>query len=129
MLRRISRRFFGPLGPPSEIVLREDEEVVARGVAALVKGLHGGRWGPLILTNRRVLWYEDSPVWPLKRQSRQIQLDAIGSVDKGTWLHFVAGGRRLRLRLKNGKVVTFFDGNEEPDRIIEMIRQRISTDD
>jgi hypothetical protein len=87
-------------GPP----LEEGERIILEGRAGFSATLLGGRGGRLVLTNRRVYWYETRDVpWPFKRIVGQVNLSDIASVDKGTLLSFVFGGRPLRLRLGNGK--------------------------
>ena len=83
--------------------LEEGEEIVLEGRAVLVQGIIGVRVGPLILTNRRLIWYETAVARPLKPIYGQVKLSDIASVDKGTFFDFVGGGKRLRLRLRNGK--------------------------
>ncbi len=100
----------------------DGEEVILEGIAVLVKGLGGAKTGPLILTNRRLIWYETAVAWPLRPIYGQLNLSDITSVDKGTWLDFVGGGRRLRLRLRNGKSKCLFEGQGRLDEWIETIR-------
>ena len=105
--------------------LQEGEEVILEGRAARIKGLGGARWGPLILTNRRLLWYETTNVWPLKKISGQLNVSDIASVDKGTIVDFVFGGKRIRLRLRNGKIEKLHEGEGRLDEWIETIRRVI----
>lgn len=105
--------------------LQEGEEVILEGRAARIKGLGGARWGPLILTNRRLLWYETANVWPLKKISGQLNVSDIASVDKGTIVDFVFGGKRIRLRLRNGKIEKLHEGEGRLDEWIEAIRRVI----
>ncbi|HLB26950.1 MAG TPA: hypothetical protein VJN32_04820 [Dehalococcoidia bacterium] len=104
-------------------VLQEGEEIIREGHAARVKGLSGGRWGPLILTNQRLIWYEDAKwTWPLKRISGELALSAIASVDRGNLLNFVFGGYRIRLRLRNGNSTFLWEGDGKLDEWIAAIR-------
>ena len=103
--------------------LEEGEEIILEGVAARVRGLGGARWGPLILTNRRLLWYETANVWPLRKISGQLDLSDIASVDKGSIFDVVFGGRRIRLRLRNGKIQKFYEGQGRLDEWVETIRR------
>jgi len=66
--------------------------------------------GPIILTNRRFIWYDDSwdPNWPFKRISGQLRVSEIMAVDKGGVIDFIARTTRLRLRLRNGQRKSFF---------------------
>ncbi len=105
--------------------LQEGEEVILEGHAARIKGLGGARWGPLILTNRRLLWYETASVWPLKKISGQLNVSDITSVDKGSIVDFVFGGKRIRLRLRNAKIEKLYEGEGRLDEWIETIRRVI----
>lgn len=93
----------------------EGETVQCQGVAAITRGLFGGRWGPLVLTNKRLLWYEEGPIWPLKRQHRQIELADIEEADDGSLVDKLFGGRRLRVRLRTGGHIRFFEGQNQLD--------------
>ena len=88
--------------------LHEGEEIIREGTVFLEKGLFGGRRGRIILTERHLLWYDTGKVWPLTKISGELSLSDISSVDKGTLLDFIGGGKRLRLRLRNGKSVCLF---------------------
>ena len=105
--------------------LEEGEEIILEGRAARIKGLGGARWGPLILTNRRLLWYETAGVWPLKKISGQLKVSDIASVDKGSIADFVFGGRRIRLRPRNAKIEKLYEGEGRLDEWIEAIRRVI----
>ncbi|HLA19477.1 MAG TPA: hypothetical protein VJ253_09185 [Dehalococcoidia bacterium] len=103
--------------------LQEGEEIILEGHAARVGGLFGRRWGPLILTNRRLIWYEDVRwTWPLKRISGELALADIASVGKGNLLNFVFGGHRIQLRLWNGKSTFLYEGDGKLDEWITAIR-------
>ena len=106
--------------------LEQGEEVILEGVGARVKGLFGGAWGPMLVTNRRVIWYETANTWPLPRISGQINLSDIVSVDKGTLIDFVFGGWRLRMHLRSGKMKTLFEGQDRLDEWITTIRRLIA---
>jgi len=97
--------------------LEPGEWLIVEGRADFNKGFFGGVGGPIILTNRRFIWYDDalSPLWPFKRASGQIPLVEIASADKGTLLDWVGGGKRLRLSLRNGRSKCVFapDGLDE----------------
>ena len=88
--------------------LAPDEEVLREGTAAVTKGMFGGRWGPLVLTNRRLIWSEAGWIWPLKRQHREIDLADVLRAEHKSKLDFVFGGKQLRIRLRNGRLVKFF---------------------
>jgi len=124
MSRRILSLLFGSRPAPPEFALAVGEEVAYEGLAALVRGPFGGRWGPLALTNRRLLWHEAGPIWPLKRQSREIPLDRISLVDKGSAFDAIFGGRRIRLHLDDGRIVKFFEGQGNLDAWITQLRAR-----
>ncbi len=73
--------------------------------ATFTKGFFGGTGGPIILTNRRIIWYEDMAyiLRPLKRISEEFALHDVASADKSWPLEHIFGGQRLRLRLREGK--------------------------
>lgn len=104
--------------------LEQGEEIVLEGIAVLIRGLVGERPGPIILTNRRIIWYEPVVGRPLKPISGQVKLSDIVSVDKGTLLDFIGGGRRLRLRLRSGKdkCLSLIEGEGRLDEWIAAIR-------
>jgi len=110
VIAQVRRLLFGSNGPPAELSIAPDEIVKCLGVAAITRGQFGGRWGPLILTNRRLTWYETGSTWPLKRQAREVDLRDILRIAEGCFLDAIFGGRRLRLRLRNGRTLKFFEG-------------------
>jgi hypothetical protein len=124
MLSRLKRLIV--VEPPAPN-LDNGEEVVLEGKAVLVSGWFVQRWGPLLLTNRRLIWNEASrPNWPFKPITGQVPLTEIASVDKGTLLDFIGGGRRLRLRLRNGKDKCFLEAEGKLDEWIETMRSAIA---
>ena len=127
VIGRITRSVFGSRPTPPELRLGENELTICEGSAAVTRGLGGGRWGPLILTNYRLLWYESARVWPLKPQSREIALADISSVDTGTLLDRVFGGKRLRVHLCNGRTVRFFEGQGKLDWWVAQLRHARDT--
>ena len=106
--------------------LQDGEHIVLEGVAARTGGVFGRRWGPLLLTNRRLIWYETANVWPLKRISGELDLSEVASVDKGSPLDMVFGGRRLRLRLRNGKSECLYEGDGRLDEWVTATRTAIA---
>lgn len=120
---KVASLLFGRQPAPSAAELTADEVILQEGSAALTRGMFGGRWGPLILTNRRLIWYESRFIWPLKRQYRIVNLDDILSVDKGSLVDAVGGGSRLRIKLRNGKTILFFEGGGELDSWVERLSQ------
>lgn len=98
------------------------EQVVFEGRAARIKGFSGGRWGPLILTNRRLIWYETAKVWPLKPISGELRLSDIAAVDKGNLIDLIFGGRGIRIRLKSGRRVKLFEGDGKLNEWIARLR-------
>src|SRR5207245_453845 len=108
--------------PPPELALAPGEKVLHEGTAAMIRGQGGGRWGPLILTNQRLLWYEVDPViWPFKRHFRGIRFDEIARVDKGGLVDAIFGGRRLRIHLYDGRTVKLWEGGSELDWWVERL--------
>jgi hypothetical protein len=122
-MRRLRSSLTDAARSGAEFELRPTERIVCRGVAAITKGQFGGRWGPLVLTNERLLWRESGIVRPLRRRAREIALRDIARVDKGSMLDAVLGGRRLRVRLNNGTTVKFFDGQGTLDAWIDRLRR------
>jgi hypothetical protein len=91
--------------------MKEGEEIVAEDRAMFSRGFFGGKAGPLILTNRRLIWYEDYHVpWPIKRISGEINLRDIASVGTNGIVGFVFGGTRLKVRVRNGRTRLFWAG-------------------
>jgi hypothetical protein len=90
--------------------LHKDEEIIREGTAAFSKGWFGQSGGLLILTTRRLIWYENKAwiLWPLKRTSGELRLTDIAGADQGSPLDFVGGGKRLRLHLRRGKDKCFW---------------------
>src|SRR5439155_22822560 len=110
--------------------LEAGEAIILEGRAARITGFFGGAGGPLILTDRRLVWHETrASVWPLRPMSKQWRLSDIVSVDKGTLLHFVFGGRRLRFRFRNGSSECLFEGQGRLDEWISAIGALIGNDD
>ena len=108
--------------------LEEGEQILREGkVVFSLTFWGGGSVGRFMLTDRRLHWYETIPVrWPFKRTVGQVNLSDIASVDKGTLVDFLFGGRRLRLRLRNGKDKCFLEGDGKLDEWIETIRRLIA---
>ncbi len=93
--------------------MQEGEEIVAEDRAKFTRFTRGfgGKAGPLILTNRRLIWYEDYHVpWPMKRLSGEINLRDIASVGTDGIVGFVFGGTRLKVRVRNGRTRLFSTG-------------------
>lgn len=88
-----------------------------------MKGFSGGRWGPLVLTNRRLIWYETAITWPLKPICGELQLSDIASVDKGNLIDLIFGGHGIRIRLKSGRFVKLFEGDGKLDEWIARLRE------
>jgi hypothetical protein len=95
--------FVVDLAPPA---LEDGEYATKEGSVTMVSGMHGSRFGRLILTNRRVMWEEATRVWPLKRISGELRLNQIALAEKANLLSALRGGR-LRLRLMNGRTKHF----------------------
>ena len=91
--------------------LEQGEESIMEGTAIFFKGLFGGRGGHLILTNRRLIWYEPSAGRPFKPISGQFNLSDIVSADTGTLFDLVFGGAPLRLRLRGGRDKCMWEGD------------------
>ena len=104
-------------GPP----LEEGEKIIRAGVGAKTKGMFGARWGPLVLTNRRLLWYENHSAWPLKTLSGEVRLAQVKSVDKGNFLNFIFGGMCIRMKLVNGRCERLYEGDGQLDDWIHQI--------
>jgi len=84
--------------------LAEDETIVREDRATFMKGMFGGRCGAIVLTNRRIIWGEDSSyTWPMKRISGEVNLSDLSAADKSWPIEHIFGGQRLRLRLRSGK--------------------------
>ena len=110
--------------------LEEGEEIIREGnVIFSITFYGGGTGGRLLLTNRRLLWYETRNVlWPFKRTVGQASISDVASVDKGTLFDFVFGGRRLRLRLRDGKDVCLKEADGKLDEWIATIGRSIASE-
>jgi hypothetical protein len=121
---RLVKLLGGPDPDYPKPALGEGETLLLEGQVIFTKGMHGaGRVGRLVLTNRRIIWYEDAAyiTWPFKRYSGELNLLEIASVDQGIAFAWVFGGRRLWLRLRSGKGKAFWvDGLDEWVRAIQM---------
>ncbi len=106
--------------------LEEGEAIILEGRAVLFQGVAGGRVGPLILTNRRLIWYEPSVARPLKPIHGELRLSQIASVDKGTLIDFIGGGRRLRLRLRSGRDKCLIEGDGRLDEWIAAVTNAVA---
>jgi hypothetical protein len=84
-------------------LLAENEQVLREGVAILTRGIIGARTAKILLTNQRLIYYEEAVGRPFKPTCETLTLSSIKSVDKGTLFDFIGGGRRLRMRLRSGK--------------------------
>ncbi len=106
---RVVKFLGGPDPDYPRPAMKASEYVVFEDRALFIKGLFGGRGGPFIVTNERIIWYEDhAHTWPFNRYSGEFNLSEIVSVDKGMILALVFGGRRLWLRLRSGKGKAFW---------------------
>ena len=105
----------------------DGEEVILEGRAVLVQGVVGTRVGALILTNRRLIWYERSVARPLKPICGEIRLADIIAVDKGTVFDFVFGGKSLRLHLRSGRDKCLAEADGRLDEWVAAIRSAIGT--
>lgn len=113
---RVVKFLGGPDPDYPKPALEDGEATVREGRAEFTRSLHGGTGGPIILTNRRIIWYEDRSrvPWPFKRISGELDLSDIASADQGIILAHVFGGRRLWVRLRNGKAKALWvDGVDE----------------
>jgi hypothetical protein len=108
-------------------VLENGEEVILEGLVVLMAGVIGARVGPLILTNRRLIWYERSVARPLKPIYGEVRLSDVEVVDKGTLFDFVGGGKRLRLHLRGGRRKTLAEAQGRLDEWVAAIRSAIAS--
>jgi hypothetical protein len=88
--------------------LEPGEHVLEEGAAAIIKGLFGAKWGPLVLTDQRLFWQERGWLWPLTREFKSVPFGDIAEVHETGLLDFIFGGRRLQIRLKSGKRFRFW---------------------
>ena len=106
--------------------LEDGEQITLEDRIVYWKGrLSWRRPGRLIVTNRRLFFDETVNTWPFKRTSFQLPLSEIASVDKGTVINFLFGGRPMRLRLRNGKDVCFWDDAEALEQWIDGIKAAV----
>jgi hypothetical protein len=105
--------------------LESGEEAILEGRVVLVAGVIGARVGPLILTNRRLIWYEKSVARPLRPIYGEVRLSDVEAVDKGTVFDVVFGGKRLRLQLRGGRCKTLA-ARDRLDEWVAAIRSAIA---
>jgi hypothetical protein len=114
-------------GPPQ---LEEDEQVILEGQVVVGQRLIGASVGPLILTDRRIVWYEPTTIRPLKPSSGDLRLSDIESVDRGTLWDFVDAAmtatRCFRLRLRSGRDKCLWITDLNLNEWIEAIRSLIA---
>jgi hypothetical protein len=83
--------------------LEDGERIIARGVAHDRGTAYGANIGPLFLTNRRIAWRQGATSWPIRRSTLDIPLRKIRDAGKTSALGGILAGRRLQIRLKDGK--------------------------
>jgi hypothetical protein len=108
--------------PPMEA----GEEIIAEDRAGFKLGLFGGRGGPLILTSRRLIWYEDSKIWPLKGISGDMDLRNIRSVSTNGLVGFFLGGTNLKVRVRNGRTRLFVTSRAPSKIWVEALQETIA---
>jgi hypothetical protein len=79
----------------------------------------------MILTSRRLIWYETRTTWPLKQLGGQLRLSDVQSIDKGNIFNFAFGGMCIRLRLKNGRLEKLYEGDGGLDEWISSISEAV----
>jgi hypothetical protein len=88
--------------------LSQGETIIAEDRAVFVRGRGGGRADPIILTNRRLIWYEDAEViWPLKRITGQVRLSNIRKVGTNGLIGSIFGGRSVKIWTVRSKTHQF----------------------
>ena len=92
--------------------------MIFEGTAILRGGLFGVNVGPLIVTNRRIIWYESSVSRPFKPIYGEIRVSNVASADKSTEFF---GGKDLRIHLKSGKVKILATNSGTLDEWIQAI--------
>jgi hypothetical protein len=101
--------------------LEAGEPIILEGRTILIAGLRIRGGVRLILTDRRLIWYEPSVPRPLSPLSGQIKLSDVASVDQGTILDMLAQGFRVRLRQGKDKLFPL-RGSERNDWIAAIRR-------
>jgi hypothetical protein len=125
-LDRIRKRLGAPDLDFPKPPFQEGEVELLEGAVFFAKSLFNSKSGRLILTNRRLLWDASTDdIWPFKRITGRLDLADIASVDKGTLLDLVFGGRRLRLRLVDGRDKCLWDAEGKLDEWIASIRSSL----
>jgi len=103
------------------------ETILREGTGASIRGYGGARKGALILTNRRLIWFETTKhPWPLKKIAGELALSDITTVDKGNLLNFLFGGMCIRLRLKTGNVEKLYECDGKLDEWITAVRTALA---
>lgn len=83
--------------------LESGEEVILEGIAVFLASVMTTRSGPLILTNRRLIWYERPTARPLKPIYGEVRLSDLEAVDKDTLLDRILWNKNIRLHLRGGR--------------------------
>ena len=103
--------------------LEPGEQLLEEGTAAILKSnLGAGKWGPLILTDQRLVWQERGWLWPLTQEFKSVPLGDIVHVHQTGLLGLIFGGRRLQITLKSGKRFRIWVGPHEPAAWADRIR-------
>jgi hypothetical protein len=110
--------------PPPE--MGDGEKVITEGKAILLAGLIGARVGPLLLTNQRLIWYEEAVARPLWLIADEVRLRSVKCVDKGTLLDVVGGGRPLRMKLEDGSMKCVRLASGSLDTWVDAVREAVS---
>jgi hypothetical protein len=105
--------------------LETGEEVILEGIAVFLASVMTTRSGPLILTNRRLIWYERPTVRPLKPIYGEVRLSDIDAVEKGTLLERIFWNKNIGLHLRGGRRKTL--NVDRPDEWVAAIRQAIAS--
>lgn len=106
--------------------LDEGEEVLLEGRIVLLRSVQTMRDGILILTNRRLLWYEPRVTRPLRPIRGETDITEIVSVDKGAAIYSIVGGGPMRIRLRNGRRKYFDIADGKRDEWISAISNAIT---
>jgi len=107
--------------------LETGEEVLFEGDVVLRHSMWGPVVGPLMLTNRRLIWYERPITVRLKPMHGEVRLSDVEAVDRGKLIDRILWcNKSIHLHLRGGKRKRLVLGGDDRDEWMEAIRKAIA---
>ena len=107
--------------------LETSEQVLLEGDVVLRHSMWGPVVGPLMLTNRRLIWYERRITVRLKPMYGEVRLSDVEAVDRGTLIDRILWYKSIRLHLRGGRHKRLVLGEGSRDEWVAAIRQAIAS--